>query len=174
MSKGNTTPSTPAPPAAQGHLGRERQERARARVPQKVSHLRSLPRGKVYAGALRVADGPERPRGAGRCARARPPARGGSWRLCAGAGSSPRSGGRTTPPHERAHTPHRHTSLSLPRTRPRERRPRLPLLPELWEKSPPALLSPPAPACALGARARARPITIEPQRGARVSARGRV
>lgn len=145
MSKGNKTPSTPAPPAAQGHLGRERQERARAA--KKVSHLRSLPRGKVYAGAHRVADRPEQRRRARGYARAR----GGSRRVCAGAISSLRSGARLL--HTSTRTPHRHTSLSLPRTRPRERRPRLPLLSELRRsRRPPSSARPSLCAGTAGAR----------------------
>lgn len=84
-------------------------------MPQKLSHLRSLPCGKVYAGAHRVADGPERPRGAGGCARARPPARGGSRRVCAGAGSSPRSGARLLHTSEHTHLTGTPASPSLAR-----------------------------------------------------------
>lgn len=78
-------------------------------------------------------------------------ARGGSRRVCAGAISSLRSGARLL--HTRKHTPHRHPSLSLPRTRPRERRPRLPLLSELREsRRPPYSARPSLCAGSAGAR----------------------
>lgn len=146
VSRGNKTPSTPAPPAAQGHLGRERQERAR--VPQKSLAPALAPaRKKVYAGAHRVADGPS---GRGEQEGAR--ARGGESARVRGCHLLA-SLGRTTPPHKLAHTSQTHQPLSLPRTRPRERRLRLPLLAELRESHrPPSSARPSLCAGSAGAR----------------------